>query len=175
MYTGQVYGSTENDHEPVEDWIAAGAYDRLLDAWTKGVSVQWRKLYKGRRVPLPTYPFSRERYWMPTATPSLPPDPLPVSPDQGGEDPALPRLERKLQHLFAGIVKYRIDQIDPREPFFNYGIDSIMIQLFNGKLADIFGHLPASLPYDHPTLESLAGYLAEHHRVASGKWTDTDQ
>jgi polyketide synthase PksN len=197
MYTGQVYGSTENDHEPVEDWIAAGAYDRLLDAWTKGVSVQWQKLYKGRRVPLPTYPFSRERYWMPAATdpehlksagsgpveiagtaaptPSLPPNPLPVSPDQGGEDPALPRLERRLQHLFAGIVKYRIDQIDPREPLFNYGIDSIMIQLFNGKLADIFGHLPASLPYDHPTLESLAGYLAEHHRVASGKWADTDQ
>nr|QLG04868.1 PulG [Streptomyces sp.] len=41
--------------------------EELADRWVRGVPVDWRLLYPQgapRRVPLPTYPFARERYWV---------------------------------------------------------------------------------------------------------------
>ncbi len=46
---------------------------KLLDLWVRGVNVDWTGLYsdaKPRRIPLPTYPFARERYWIDDRTPS---------------------------------------------------------------------------------------------------------
>lgn len=40
--------------------------ERLAAAWVDGESVDWSAIYRGespRRVPLPTYPFQRQRYW----------------------------------------------------------------------------------------------------------------
>ncbi|WP_217563191.1 beta-ketoacyl synthase N-terminal-like domain-containing protein, partial [Paenibacillus sp. GbtcB18] len=40
----------------------------LAELWVKGGQVEWGKLYEGqkpRRLSLPTYPFARERYWVP--------------------------------------------------------------------------------------------------------------
>jgi acyl transferase domain-containing protein len=39
----------------------------LAEVWTRGVEVDWAAVFKGsgaRRVPLPTYAFQRERYWL---------------------------------------------------------------------------------------------------------------
>jgi amino acid adenylation domain-containing protein len=41
-------------------------------AWVSGANVDWTILYKGlevRRIPLPAYPFERERYWFDTLQP----------------------------------------------------------------------------------------------------------
>ncbi|MFK0180549.1 amino acid adenylation domain-containing protein [Streptomyces xanthochromogenes] len=50
---------------------ASDAHAELLraagDAWSQGVSLEWDALHgdaQPRRVPLPTYPFERERYWI---------------------------------------------------------------------------------------------------------------
>ncbi|QMU78258.1 SDR family NAD(P)-dependent oxidoreductase [Streptacidiphilus sp. PB12-B1b] len=51
----------------VDMWIEKGKFDRLLDLWVKGLNVDWGKLYGPRRprmLPLPGYPFARERYWV---------------------------------------------------------------------------------------------------------------
>ena len=42
--------------------------------WLAGGTVDWRELFPGeaRRVPLPTYPFERRRYWAETTVPSRP-------------------------------------------------------------------------------------------------------
>ncbi|CAG7645219.1 SDR family NAD(P)-dependent oxidoreductase [Actinacidiphila bryophytorum] len=40
---------------------------RVLDAWVRGVPVDWAALREGpapRRMSLPTYPFARDRYWI---------------------------------------------------------------------------------------------------------------
>ncbi|MHB8521714.1 MAG: SDR family NAD(P)-dependent oxidoreductase [Limisphaerales bacterium] len=42
--------------------------DKLARLWTTGVDIDWHLLYQDaqpHRVSLPTYPFSRERYWIP--------------------------------------------------------------------------------------------------------------
>ncbi|WP_327320425.1 SDR family NAD(P)-dependent oxidoreductase [Streptomyces sp. NBC_01235] len=48
-------------------WLDQGAYDRVLEAWTRGHAVDWSRLYRAgspRRIALPTYPFARERCWI---------------------------------------------------------------------------------------------------------------
>nr|WP_234025569.1 type I polyketide synthase [Bacillus paralicheniformis] len=43
-------------------------YERLLKLWVDGYHVNWRQLYADslpQRISLPTYPFARERYWVP--------------------------------------------------------------------------------------------------------------
>ncbi|MDF4005205.1 amino acid adenylation domain-containing protein [Luteibacter sp. PPL552] len=68
----------------VDAWLDKGKYGRVLDLWTKGLGFDWHRLHapgERQRVSLPTYPFARERYWLPIEThdtpPSLPPRPTP--------------------------------------------------------------------------------------------------
>lgn len=42
--------------------------EKLAAFWTQGNDIQWELLHKGgtvRKIPLPTYPFARDRYWVP--------------------------------------------------------------------------------------------------------------
>ncbi|MFG3393915.1 SDR family NAD(P)-dependent oxidoreductase [Streptomyces parvus] len=48
-------------------WLAKGKYAKALDLWVDGFELDWRVLHTAgtaRIVPLPTYPFARERYWI---------------------------------------------------------------------------------------------------------------
>ncbi|MFL9915755.1 SDR family NAD(P)-dependent oxidoreductase [Paraburkholderia fungorum] len=54
--------------ETIDKWLARGKVDRLAQIWAQGLTVAWEKLYgeaKPQRISLPTYPFARERYWVP--------------------------------------------------------------------------------------------------------------
>ncbi|WP_425427106.1 SDR family NAD(P)-dependent oxidoreductase [Actinophytocola xinjiangensis] len=54
------------DRDEPETLLAA-----LGTLWTDGVPVDWAATFDGlgaRRAPLPTYPFQRERYWLPATT-----------------------------------------------------------------------------------------------------------
>ncbi|WP_219817142.1 SDR family NAD(P)-dependent oxidoreductase [Brevibacillus laterosporus] len=79
LYRGQVkrnkdalaiFAADDDLHQAINAWIDKRKYDKLLDLWVKGLVVDWDKLYIGarpRRISLPTYPFERERYWIPGA------------------------------------------------------------------------------------------------------------
>lgn len=62
---GPVVTSTRHPEETTDD------LEHLLTAagrlWAAGVAIDWAQFYAGqrrRRVPLPTYPFERQRYWI---------------------------------------------------------------------------------------------------------------
>jgi amino acid adenylation domain-containing protein len=63
--TERVVASTRHPRETAEDGeVLLGALGRL---WLAGVPIDWSRLYPGerrRRVPLPTYPFERQKYWI---------------------------------------------------------------------------------------------------------------
>ncbi|AOY76263.1 thioester reductase domain-containing protein [Clostridium formicaceticum] len=77
LYRGQVkrnketlavFAMDEEMQETIEKWIQRRKYAKLLDLWVKGLVFDWNKLYndtKPSRISLPTYPFARERYWIP--------------------------------------------------------------------------------------------------------------
>ena len=79
MYVGQTKNSkdhlsdfTEDEdlNEAVGKWILRKKYNRLLEYWVRGLSIDWNMLYgskRPRRISLPGYPFERERYWIPTS------------------------------------------------------------------------------------------------------------
>ncbi|MGG1946945.1 SDR family NAD(P)-dependent oxidoreductase [Trinickia sp. NRRL B-1857] len=62
------FAADEELQEAIEKWIARGKLAKLAELWVQGLSVTWDKLYgqtRPRRLSLPTYPFARERYWVP--------------------------------------------------------------------------------------------------------------
>jgi acyl transferase domain-containing protein/NADPH:quinone reductase-like Zn-dependent oxidoreductase/acyl carrier protein len=65
----------------------------LGEVWVRGVEVDWTSLFEGsgaRRVPLPTYAFQRERYWLEAGV--------------GGEDPASVGLSTAEHPLLGAVV-----------------------------------------------------------------------
>ncbi|PKM51733.1 MAG: hypothetical protein CVV02_05580 [Firmicutes bacterium HGW-Firmicutes-7] len=54
--------------EFIKTMIRDKELDKLAQLWVSGVEIDWRKLYEGHglsRLSLPTYPFAKERYWIP--------------------------------------------------------------------------------------------------------------
>jgi len=67
--------------------VATGEAATLAAAWVGGAEIDWRALWVGpvpTRLALPTYPFARERYWVPglplAAAPARPSDAAPALP-----------------------------------------------------------------------------------------------
>ncbi|MCC5466707.1 SDR family NAD(P)-dependent oxidoreductase [Pelosinus baikalensis] len=77
LYRGQVkrnkealaiFTADEEMQEAINKWIQRRKYAKFLDLWVKGLNFDWSKLYgdtKPQRISLPTYPFAKERYWVP--------------------------------------------------------------------------------------------------------------
>ncbi|QQP96966.1 SDR family NAD(P)-dependent oxidoreductase [Lysobacter enzymogenes] len=69
--------------------------ERLAKLWIAGVEIDWAQLHRGaqvRRVRLPTYPFSRERYWIRAAAPidAVATQPAAAAPQPAASQPAAP-------------------------------------------------------------------------------------
>ncbi|HDR9511781.1 TPA: SDR family NAD(P)-dependent oxidoreductase, partial [Burkholderia cepacia] len=63
-----VFRADEELHDAISKWIARGKVGKLAELWVQGLGVDWSQLYgelKPKRISLPTYPFARERYWVP--------------------------------------------------------------------------------------------------------------
>jgi len=68
-----IFGDDDIVQSAVTKWIDQGDFAKLLDLWTKGLAVEWAKLYgknaiyektKIKRISLPAYPFAKEKYWI---------------------------------------------------------------------------------------------------------------
>jgi len=58
----------EEGREYLRSLFQKNRLEKLGQLWVSGVPIDWSRLHedgKCRRVPLPTYPFARERYWIP--------------------------------------------------------------------------------------------------------------
>lgn len=83
LYWGQVkrnkdivaiFTADEDLEKIIDIWINKKIYKKLLNLWVKGLNLDWNKLYgdvKPQRISLPTYPFAKERYWVPSEIKSV--------------------------------------------------------------------------------------------------------
>jgi polyketide synthase PksN len=100
--TLSVFAADEDLAAAIEAWVAKGKYGKLLELWVKGLSVDWKRLYgerRPRRIPLPTYPFARERYWVPEGSSELEqPSAIPAEEQHG----VFVKLEQMLSDALNG-------------------------------------------------------------------------
>jgi acyl transferase domain-containing protein len=57
----------------IRELIERKELSKLAELWVSGAKIDWRALHKSdapRRVSIPTYPFARERYWIPEGNPA---------------------------------------------------------------------------------------------------------
>ncbi|UMR29381.1 type I polyketide synthase [Massilia sp. MB5] len=86
VYRGQAkrnkeaYAALSDDEElalMIDGWLAKGKSGKVLDLWVKGLVLDWERLYdrgqlasrRPSRISLPTYPFAKQRYWVPAGAP----------------------------------------------------------------------------------------------------------
>jgi polyketide synthase PksN len=65
---GDLFGYGREAQEFVRLAAKDGKFKKLSHLWTVGASIDWSALHSGRapcRISLPTYPFARQRYWVP--------------------------------------------------------------------------------------------------------------
>ncbi|MCM3269689.1 SDR family NAD(P)-dependent oxidoreductase [Paenibacillus elgii] len=77
IYSGQAKSSQEpllllsSDDDmqgTILQWVRKGKYGKLLELWVNGLRLDWTILHQDgarKRIGLPTYPFARERCWVP--------------------------------------------------------------------------------------------------------------
>lgn len=143
--------------QQAEDLIRKGAYDQLLSWWSMGGEVQWSGLYpaiRPRRISLPTYPFMRERYWIPAEEKNS--FPVPLRKDTPGW------LREQLITIAANTIKRSREDISTELDFFDDGFDSIsgaeLIRNINEALQIT---MDFSVLFNNTNLTSLVAFIEE--------------
>ncbi len=153
--------------------------------WAHGAPVDWRAVHSGerpQRVPLPTYPFQRERFWIE----GRPQPPAPASPDPAEEPPlqeapsggpAVPaphsrpslgsdyaapanHAERELARIWEQALGVRPIGVD--DDFFDLGGHSLLALTILGEVERVFGkRLLLATLVEAPTIRRFAALLGE--------------
>jgi acyl carrier protein len=162
--------------------------------WNIGVALDWSQLgpVEGkRRVPLPTYPFERKRYWVDGARRSKPGSPAiraqePTSsvaaevmegasavqiPARGiGSPPASQKeLIAVLSRIWCDILG--VDSIAAQDNFFELGGHSLMGVILVNEVSTVLGmHIPLAMLIGAPTIERFAALIMrERAEKSTGK------
>ena len=161
----------------------AGADTRALAdavgrAWSEGVAIDWAAYTRdrgGRRIPLPTYPFERRRYYIDaprgaSAGPALPLPPVdePESADAAGPDSAAGRTglrtayvapSNEVEEAVAAVwgEMLGMERVGVEDDFFALGGHSLLGTRVIGRLRLHFGvDLQADALFRAPTVAALA-------------------
>ncbi|WP_439596797.1 SDR family NAD(P)-dependent oxidoreductase [Falsiroseomonas sp.] len=111
-------------------------------------------LAKGRRVPLPGYPFAAERHW------HRAPQPAPVVAAGGS-------LLERLRRLFAETLQEPPEKLDPDATWDRFGIDSLLVGTLTAELKKTYPTLRSTVLFEHDTLNRLAAHLADLEPVVA--------
>ncbi|HSK79267.1 MAG TPA: amino acid adenylation domain-containing protein, partial [Thermoanaerobaculia bacterium] len=156
--------------------------------WLTGLSPDWPAFWADqprRRVPLPTYPFERRRYWIePRTELAVPPEALvPASaamaaaPTWRHVRPSLhvpyapPRdtTERRVVEILGELL--RLETVGIHDSFFDLGGDSLLATHLVARLERELGaELSLRDIFESPSAAELAASIAAHRGAGAGAW-----
>jgi malonyl CoA-acyl carrier protein transacylase/acyl carrier protein len=137
--------SQGNSSEENKDWQSL--MQAIGQLWLAGVTIDWQKFYTSeqrQRLPLPTYPFEKQRFWIEplpakasidylvTADPIIPPQTLlsnsimPLAPSSTPE-PRPIRLMPLIAEVLQDTAGVEIHEADHRSTFLELGLDSLSL------------------------------------------------
>ncbi|WP_344333797.1 acyltransferase domain-containing protein, partial [Kitasatospora putterlickiae] len=129
----------------------------MAELHTRGLDLDWAGVFTGaRRVPLPTYAFQRETYWVDGAV-AAPAPARAVPAVEAVSVEATGLSEAELWTLVRGEAAVLLGHADTArigadDTFKELGFDSVTAVQLRDRLNTATGlQLPASLAYDHPT------------------------
>ncbi|REG22604.1 amino acid adenylation domain-containing protein [Archangium gephyra] len=144
---------------PVED--AEFFLSQVGEAWSGGAPIDWSGLNpgeRGRRVPLPTYPFERQRYWTDQAASSPSPAPAPARAVEEG-DPT----QAALMELWSELLGIR--EVGPHQDFFDLGGHSLLAVQLGARIREAFRiDFPQQRLLEHRTIARLTSFIQETSR-----------
>ncbi|MEO0374918.1 MAG: amino acid adenylation domain-containing protein, partial [Cyanobacteria bacterium P01_A01_bin.17] len=173
-----IMGNLSQSWGTCDHWTIAAQPDNLLKSlgklYQQGFTVDWDSFYRGfkrQRIPLPTYPFQRQRYWSDLATSGAKISPAPsvnvtgtrlsreslasLSPEQRQAE-----LEQDLRTRFADAIGVDPKQITATTPLSSLAADSIMTTEIKFDLEKQLGYsVPLVQFLTSPTIANLAAQI----------------
>ena len=157
---------------PPADGDGPETLEALGARWLAGAEVDWRALHAGerrRRVPLPTYPFQRQRHWIGPlvevrAEPARrqPEEPRPRRPRPAVGRPYEPprgELERRLADLFEDLLG--VAPVGAFDKFFELGGHSLLgLQLLSRVKSELGPEMRLEALFEHSSVADLAALIA---------------
>jgi malonyl CoA-acyl carrier protein transacylase len=170
-----VLSSTRHPEESRPD--AEFLLESIGRLWIAGASIDWQRLHvhrRGARVPVPTYPFERHRYWLEPGRPAGFVAPSPSTDPRSTAD--LPRIDPRdepspsqlvdgdangdsIERAIAAIWEdlLGVSGVGRDEDFFDLGGTSLVAARMLALIARRYGRrLPLSILIDAPTVATLA-------------------
>ncbi|MFA6010978.1 MAG: amino acid adenylation domain-containing protein [Desulfobacteraceae bacterium] len=177
-----IYSSVKHPQSQGHD--GAFLYKTLSQLWITGVHIDWSAFNKGKgcgRVPLPGYPFQRQRFWIePTAQKGYQISSSVTN--EGHERPEVVHIEAsslysrpssvssdydrpscEMEHMLVRIWQdvLGIDQIGVQDSFFELGGDSLIAAQIISRIREQSGSdLSIRKIFELPTIQGLADYLS---------------
>jgi acyl transferase domain-containing protein len=169
------------DKRPNEETLARS----VAALHVRGVRIDWAGFdapHVRRRVALPTYPFQRERYWLDRSIDAThgashgasngahdAPQPPEASAPRASLVMQLAALDAEAREtaLLAAIEVEAgqvlgLASVPAERPLKELGLDSIMAVELRGRIASLIERtVPATLAFDHPTLERQVRFLLQ--------------
>ena len=148
----------------------------LCQHWVNGGAVDWRPDPEGPqpyRVPLPTYPFERKRYWalsdqmkaveLPASPGEKKPEAVATSAPTGNKGDY---VLNELHGIFAQELNTPIEDFDLDTNFADYGVDSIIGTIITQKIQERFGDFVAlTILMEYSTFGELKDYVTEETQL----------
>lgn len=140
--------------------------EKLARLWVAGVQIDWAVFYEDiqpRRVPLPGYPFARNRYWHHTSAHTTELRSEATDERRSGEVVAThvasagpEAIAEILRKIIAGALNSSPTEIDDDRDLARYGFDSLYVLRVADEIEEVLGlRIPAKVFFECRTLGEL--------------------
>ncbi|MGD6960818.1 alpha/beta fold hydrolase [Fictibacillus phosphorivorans] len=150
---------------------------QLAKLWARGLNIPWEQVYSDEvrnRVPLPTYPFAKQRYWIPdldkentmnSKNSIVRINSKEISGENQGQDNVNTRFNQEVIQTLSQILKDSLTVKDLESSAFELGFDSLKTVEFYEKMNHVYGFkINAEDFFRHHTLKEFIDEMFQNNQ-----------